>query len=91
MCGRFEVGVLNARATGLEKSRQVTRPWVATQLTPTVAWLVHPRIALWLEAGASISLSRPALATADRGEFYRVPTASFVAEAGLEVRWPSPK
>lgn len=84
-CAGLAVGGLDARGVAV-RSQQVARtPWVSASLGFVLAWHVVPRVALWVEPGAILSLHRARYTVDGLGEVFRLGVIGGRATLGVEV------
>ena len=60
LCAELAVGAMFGTGFGAPINVTRPRPWFAVGLTPTLGWLLHPRVSLGLGVDLLVSLVRPA-------------------------------
>ena len=60
LCAELAVGAMFGTGFGAPVNVTRPRPWFAAGLTPTLGWLLHPRVSLGLGVDLLVSLVRPA-------------------------------
>jgi hypothetical protein len=65
LCAAFAAGAMFGTGIGTPSDVTRARPWVATGVAPTLAWLPHPRISLTFAVDLLVSVVRPAFELED--------------------------
>ncbi|MEM9456354.1 MAG: hypothetical protein AAGF11_19385 [Myxococcota bacterium] len=87
LCGGLELGALrvDARGSGFA-AFSGHRLWAGVAAGPAIAWVFHPRLALWVGAEAVITLRRPVVEVGPTS--LRSGWAAVRGFVGLEARFP---
>lgn len=87
ICAGLEGGLVRGEGVGADQAVIRNRPWLAAVVGPALAWVVHPRVALWLRPELVAVLSRPKFGITGLGELHEVAPVGARAELGAEVRF----
>lgn len=82
-CGGGEVGSLSVDAYGVSRTQRAHPFWGAVLGVGEAAWRLAPSIALWLEAGAAVPLTRPQIVVRPYGEAFQPAWVAGRAAAGV--------
>jgi len=83
-----EAGALVVQPSGIPEDNQRRRaPWAAGSLSPALAWVPIPALAVVLRAGGAVALTRPTFSV-DGEVVYEPNPAAIRASLGIEGRFP---
>jgi hypothetical protein len=85
-CARLDAGVINASADLDGQANSPSRPWFAAAVTGRLEWAIARPVAVEVEAGATIPLSRDRFYFQTNTEVYRFGSAGPVVGAGIAAR-----
>jgi hypothetical protein len=87
MCGSFDVGRVRAEGIDIERVEVRDGLWVALSAGGFASWNVSPRLAIPLELGLVVPLSRYRFVLDNVGEVFPPPALGGRATMGAELRF----
>jgi hypothetical protein len=87
ICGGIELGVMLARGFGTDTTTSSSRLWGGVVVGPALQLQMTRRLALWVEADASLTILRPEFHMRNLDTLYAPPVGGSRAAAGFEVNF----
>lgn len=87
ICAGPELGVMRGSGFGVAETSATTGLWGGLTLGPALEWRATPRLSLWLEGAALLTLLKPEFHVRNLPSLYTPPTVAARAAAGLEAHF----